>query len=185
MFTVSAQFGPVLEPNEKVHWVGKPIFALYLLTGVPFLVGGLIWGLFDYVFFKAGGTFPGPFGAVLPIFLLVHAAPCWLSILNMLRLALTYRNTFYLVTDRRLILRSGFVGVDFKSVDYDKIQDLEVNVNPFEKLFAAGTVRAATATIGWNNRPERKKFVAITSPYEVFKQIKQLSSRSKENGFVI
>lgn len=33
------------------------------------------------------------------------------------------------------MMRSGFWGTDFKAIDYDKIADLTVTVNPIENIF--------------------------------------------------
>ena len=46
----------------------------------------------------------------------------------MIRLVLVHRNTVYALTNKRVMLRSGFFGIDFKAIDFDKIQNLEVNM---------------------------------------------------------
>ena len=42
------QFDAVLDSDEQVLWVGKPNITIFMLTGIPFLVIGLLWGSFDY-----------------------------------------------------------------------------------------------------------------------------------------
>jgi len=118
-------------------------------------------------------------GGFLSIFFLLHMAPLWLSIINMLRLILVYRNTRYAYTNKRMMFRTGFFGIDFKSVDYDKMQNLEVNVGPLEKLFNVGSIRTFTgefASAGEHGtRPVYNVFKAIEDPYAVYKAIKQVS----------
>jgi len=167
-FNMPKQFEQVLDKDEKVLWVGQPKLVPFLLTGLPFLIIGAIWFCLDYfIFIKNMSMSTSPY--LIPFFLL-HLSPSWMSILNILRLILVYNNTFYTYTNRRLMMRSGFWGTDFKALDYDKITDIEVNVNPIEKIFDVGTIKAYS---GVNTVYDR--FLAIRNPYEVFKMIKQIS----------
>jgi hypothetical protein len=71
--------------------------------------------------------------------------------------------------------RSGFWGIDIKAIDYDKIIDIEVNVNPIENLFGVGTIKAFSGGAGDDSRRLNDRFIAISNPYEVFKKIKEVS----------
>ncbi|TAL18495.1 PH domain-containing protein [bacterium] len=171
-----AQFGAVKDDDEQLLWVGKPNFTVFMLTGVPFLIIGLLWGAFD--FFFATKMFSGDSNAPLFFavpFLLLHSAPCWLGIANMVRLFLVHGNTFYAVTTKRLMLRSGFWGTDFKTVDYDKIADMEVNVGPVENSLCVGTIRAFSGNTTSKGGRIYDSFIGIQQPYEVFKKIKGIS----------
>ncbi len=171
------EFDAVKDNDETIYWTGQPKFVPFLAKGIPFLIIGLLWGAFDLFFLmnmmSIGGAQP-----FIWIFMLLHLFPFYGSILNMFRLALVHHNTFYAITSKRLMLRTGFFGIDFKAVDYDKIQNLEVNVGPLEKLFNVGTIRAFTGEYAHTKngtRPLFNEFIAIEEPYEVFKQIKQVS----------
>lgn len=171
------EFDAVKDNDETIYWTGQPKFVPFLAKGIPFLIIGLLWGAFDLFFLmnmmSIGGAQP-----FIWIFMLLHLFPFYGSILNMFRLALVHQNTFYAITSKRLMLRTGFFGIDFKAVDYDKIQNLEVNVGPLEKLFNVGTIRAFTGEYAHTKngtRPLFNEFIAIEEPYEVFKQIKQVS----------
>lgn len=83
-------------------------------------------------------------GFAIPFFAL-HLFPLWASLLNMLRLPLVHGNTFYAVTSKRLMLRSGFWGTDFRAIDYDRIADLEVNVNPSKTCWESAPYRPSPA----------------------------------------
>ncbi len=171
-----SRFESIRESNEEIFWVGKPAFVPFLVTGIPFLIFGLIWGAIDYYAFilpmgKGNGRF---LGFAIPFFAL-HLAPLWLSILNILRLFLVHGNTFYAFSNKRLLARTGFWGTDFKTVDYDKIFDLEVNVNPVESMLGVGTIRAFSGRTTSKGARIYDRFVAISNPYEVFKRIKEVS----------
>jgi hypothetical protein len=73
------------------------------------------------------------------------------------------------------LARSGFWGTDFKTVDYDKISDMEVNVNPVENMFSVGTIQAFSGRTTSKGAKIYDRFIAIANPYEVFKRIKEVS----------
>lgn len=74
------------------------------------------------------------------------------------------------------MMRTGFIGTDFKTIDYDKISDIEVNVNVIERIFNVGTVRffsGRTQTDEGNTTKLYDKWISIKDPYDVFKLVKQ------------
>ncbi|HRI47063.1 MAG TPA: PH domain-containing protein [Ignavibacteriaceae bacterium] len=173
--SVPDQFVQVLDRDEKVFWIGKPKFVPFMMTGIPFLLVGIVWFAFDYfAFLKNIDLEDGVSGFVVPFFIM-HLFPTWGSILNLIRLALVFNNTYYTYTNKRLMMRSGFWGTDFRAIDYDKISDIEVNVNPIENMFNVGSIMAYS---GRNNSKGGRiydRFIAIENPYHVFKMIKQIS----------
>jgi hypothetical protein len=176
---IPAEFDAVKDYDETILWSGKPTFIPFLAQGIPFLLFGLMWGAFDSIFFL--GIFSGGFGGMswfLMPFMLFHLFPFYGSILNMFRLALVFRNTRYAITTKRVMIRSGFFGIDFKAIDFDKIQNLEVNVGPLEKLYNVGSIRIFSGQIIHTKNGTRDGsdiFKAIQDPYAVFKQLKQVS----------
>lgn len=171
-----ARFEPIRDKDEEIYWVGKPAFVPFIITGIPFLIFGLLWGAFDYFgFIRHMNKMPNDFaGFAIPFFAL-HLLPFWLSILNMLRLFLVHGNTYYAFSNKRLLARSGFWGTDFKTVDYDKISDMEVNVNPIENMFGVGTIQAFSGRTTSKGAKIYDRFIAVANPYEVFKRIKEVS----------
>jgi len=88
-------FDPVLSSNEAVAWTGRPHFVPYLLTGVPFLVIGCLWGAFDLQFIRHMPA--SQMGFAIP-FLALHLFPFWGSILYMLYLVISFHNVVYALT---------------------------------------------------------------------------------------
>ncbi len=170
---IPPQFEAVRDQDESMLWIGKPVFVPFLCSGIPFLVIGLIWGAIDYFGFIR--NMPANMARFAIPFFALHLLPFWASILNMARLYLVFNNTCYAITNKRLLMRSGFFGIDFKAIDYDKIADIEVNVGPIENLFGVGTIQAFSGSSGDGRRRPCDQFVAIANPYEVFKQIKKVS----------
>jgi hypothetical protein len=167
------QFHTVKDADENFIWVGEPMFFPFLCTGIPFLIIGLLWGAIDYFgFIQHMGSQKGfPVGFAVPFFTL-HLFPFWGSILNMLRLILVHKNTFYAITNKRVMMRSGFWGIDFNAVDYDKISDIQVTVNPLENILGVGTIRISAGKVSSKGSPLTDDFIAVKNPYEVFKKLK-------------
>ena len=168
-------FQAVLDRDESILWQGTPAWLPFVIQGVPFLVVGCLWAAIDYFGFIRHMRLDGPQAGFLIPFFLLHLFPFWASVLNLLRLLLVHRNTFYAFTNKRLMLRSGFWGTDFKAIDYDRIEDLSVTVNPLENLLGVGTIRAFTGAYTAKGRPVLDRFTAIAEPYEVYRRLKQVS----------
>lgn len=170
------QFDAVLDHDEQVLWVGNPTVIPFLMSGLPFLLLGLIWGAIDYFgFIKHIGTSKEPaLGFMVPFFAL-HLLPLWLGVGNMLRLCLVFGNTCYAFTNKRILLRTGFWGIDFKSIDFDRLQEIEVTVNPIENMLGVGSLKMFSGGITGKGAPTFNFFIGIEKPYEVYKQLKTVT----------
>lgn len=171
-----ALFSDILDEGEEILWFEKPVYLLFVLTGVPFLIFGLIWGYIDYqIILFAQELDSKVFLNFLYIFLILHAFPCWVSVLNIFYLIFGHKNVAYILTNRRLIKRSGIFGIDYKSIDHDRIVDLNISVNPLENLYKVGTISAYSGNSTRKGHKIHDKFVAIKNPYKVYKQMKSVS----------
>ncbi len=172
-YNLPRAFEAVKDADEEIHWLGKPNFWAFITRGIPFLCIGLIWGAIDYFGFirNMDGEMAG---FAIPFFAL-HLFPFWASILNMVRLFLVHGNTYYAFSNKRLMMRSGFWGTDFKVIDYDKISDLEVNVNPIENSLGVGTIQAFSGRVSNKGGRIYDKFIGIKDPYAVFKKLKEVT----------
>jgi membrane protein YdbS with pleckstrin-like domain len=169
--TGSPDFDKILDTNEVVLWSGRPNAVPFYLSGVPFLIFGILWGCFDYFGFIRHMT-SREAGFAIPFFAL-HLFPLWLGVGNMFRLVFVFRNTEYAITNRRLLIRGGFWGISFKSVDYDRIQETDVSVGPIEKMLDVGTIKFFSGAQTSRGANIYDRFIGISDPYEVYKKIKQ------------
>jgi hypothetical protein len=166
------EFEAVTEPGEKVLWTGRPVFWPFVLHAVPILIFGAIWGLMDLGILGKAATSKGHVDLFLFGFGFLHAFPAWGSLLYAAYLVMVHGNTAYAYTNRRLLMRSGVVGTSFTSVDYDRIQELDVTVGVIERLFGVGTVRAYCGRNTSKGARIYDQFVSIANPYDVFRAIK-------------
>lgn len=168
------EFESVRDNNEEILWTGKPTFTPYFITALGLLAGAAIFvGIF--VVFTRIGPKDSAFDAFHWIFILF---PIGFSLFAFLKKLLAYSNTVYAYTNRRVMMRTGFIGTDFKSIDYDKISDIEVTVNFIERAYNVGTIKFFSGRTETNDGTTTKlydRWEAIPNPYEVFKKVKQIS----------
>lgn len=181
------EFTSILNSGEQVQWTGRPVTLPFLSSGLLFLVFGLIWGAIDYgfinVFMGRRGGMPSEMLTILVPFFLLHTAPCWLSVLNILRLALVAQKTWYGFTGQRLLMKGGMWGSSLRTIAYEEITALEVTVNPIESMFGVGTIKIDTGRTrtGRNGTyPVYDTFSAIQNPYEVYKQLSGAYAAAKD-----
>lgn len=162
-------FEPVLASGEAVAWTGRPHLVPYLLTGVPFLVIGCLWGWFDLNLMR--GMHGKDVGFAIPFFAL-HLFPFWGSVLFMLYLLSAYHNVVFAITDQRVILRGGAFAPSFKSHDFNDIDQLSVSSGPFESMVGAGSVKFSTGKTTSKGAVIYAQIRAVDGAYEVFKQLR-------------
>ncbi len=181
-----------LRTSERILWRGKPVLKSFVLVNniFPFLFG-LVFMFFSLAFF----VFPMiSFGAPLEFVLfplvfffvgfgLAFGMPIWAF--------LAYRNTEYLISDQRLIIQTGAVGIDMRFVDLEKVQEVNVRVGLVDRLFKTGSIFAVTAGqpfIGWQRGPgwsgsyvARPDLAALKEPYEVQKLLQDAIMEMKKS----
>ena len=124
-----------LKPNRKVYilesifkglpivllWGGIDAFMLYMIisTGV-FVESGMVW--------------------FIVLFFALHLSPVWMYIARIVKVVAGYKNISYTFTDKRIIVRSGIIGIDFKYQYYSDIASVNVKVGIFDRLFKVGDI---------------------------------------------
>jgi len=132
----------------------------------------MVWAVVDYQFIRQMLNTP-TFNMSMIAFFLIHLSPFWFGILNFIRLFFVFSNTIYVLTNRRLIQRSGFWGIDFQSLDHDQIADIQITVNPLDNILGTGTILVTHAGVTPGTKPD--KIIGVKDPYSVFSQIKTVS----------
>lgn len=143
----------ILLPDEQVLWRDKPDKRAYILQAMMSMMPiALIWLIFDGAFIvgigygMAKGAVPlGILGFVIPFFLL-HLAPVWMWIANTVKAVAEIKNIEYVATDRRVIVRSGIFGIDFKFLNYVEIETVNVRVSITDRLFKVGDIYINAST---------------------------------------
>ena len=163
----------LLEPKEKLIYDGKPAYAPYITSAI---FGTLLAVIFIGIFI----------GAFLKSITIAVAAGITIFILGIILSNIAYRRTHYAITNKRAIVQSGIIGRDFKSIDYDRMQNVSVDVGILGVIFKVGSVKIFTgemeSTGGKHPGIQAKydRFNYVASPYEIMKQLQTHLSKMKE-----
>ena len=139
------QVEDILEEGETILQRLKPDRRDYILEaifkGLPFV---LIWAAFDVFFIVmmvTTGAFTQMGGFMIPVligFFALHLLPVWLYIAGIVKRVGGYKNIEYVITDKRIIIRSGLIGIDFRYFYYSAIQSVTVKVGLWDRMFKVG-----------------------------------------------
>ena len=182
----------ILDKDEEVKVSFKPnqkrFVFLNLIISVPFLL------LFFGIFFGVGlagllgiMAFEGGNGG--GIFMLIPSVIILIIIIStIVGTAVRYKRTIYVITNKRIIIRSGFIGVDYKSLELKNISMVNVRMDFMDKLVKpnTGTIFFGSASTpvysGGNNNQSTSQFTFshVENPYEVYRVCKEHIDASKE-----
>ena len=161
----------VLTAGESVIWSGKPKKGAFItnriMTMAPFAIlwlcvdCGIIFGMFHDGFEGFGG---------MKIFLLgffaLHLMPVWIWLGNILTAKKVWDNTEYALTNKRIIIQSGFVGMDYQSIFYSDIKNVQLRVGLVDRMLGVGDIYLDTAQ-------GKKTFLDIENAYTVYPMIQK------------
>ena len=170
------EFEAVKDDDENFIWIGKPELKPFLasmliagVVGIGFVIAIVMFNIHALKEDENSNSF---FVYFILAFVFVPA------IFKYFAAILSYKNTIYGFSNKRIMMRSGFIGTDFKMIDYDKIVDIEVKVNPIDRFFNTGTIKFFSGREKIDDEGSstklHDKWSNIGNVYEVFKQVKKV-----------
>ena len=178
----------ILDNDEEVVEYFKPnkkrsVLINILFTGVIFYLfafGIMLFGILGLTGVTKWTNEDGTRDMFTPLIItLVGLIPLLMHTVSFIGLIVRYKRTLYVITNKRAVIRSGFIGVDYKSLELKNVLSLDVRVDFLDKLVKpnTGSVYFGSAVnYGYNNNNGRQNiysFSHIDEPYEVYKKIKQ------------
>ena len=135
----------VLSENEQILWRGKPKKSAFILnrilTMLPF---ALLWLLFDGGFIvllcTIGSEIPKPVIIGICVFFVFHLLPVWIWISHIVTANRQHKNLEYAFTDKRIIIKSGIIGIDFKNIYYTDISSVNLRVGLVDRMCKVGDI---------------------------------------------
>lgn len=108
------------------------------------------------------------------------------SLILFFYLILSYKNTFYAISDKRFIIRGGFIGIDYKTLNIKQVAGINVRVSPLDKMIKPTTgsltfLSPALHSCNGQNRASPFIFVYVNNPYELNKEISQYLKGEENN----
>ena len=166
-----------IRPNKK-RFVTLNVLLICLITAIPmipcFIVGLL--GALDVIRFVDE---TGAKDWIAPVGFLVFAGVSFLMAVAFIVSGIVrYSKTLFVITNKRLIVRSGFIGVDYKSLHLEDVTASAVRVGLLDKLCKPNTgtllFGAASSPIydQRNGHALAFGFFHVDDPYDLYKRVK-------------
>lgn len=169
------EFDSIKSDDEEILWLGKPVFIPYILRSIWVNLFTIAFGVIWIVGTKGisnGESDQNSWTWLFGLLALIHGGYMLLYQL------FSFPNTAYGYSNRRVMMRTGFIGTDFKTIEHAKISEIEVNVNMFERWFNVGTIRFFSGQTETDDGETVKLYdgwISVKDPYTVFKMVKQAS----------
>jgi uncharacterized membrane protein YdbT with pleckstrin-like domain len=157
--------------GETLVWKGHPSWRAMLLFYVKWTIIALIPAAI-YVALQAAGQ---------------DSSVTWLGGATVIALILVYvigwvlrRTTRYLVTDRRISIRTGLFARNERTMHVERIQNVNMSQNMFQRLLGIGDVDWDTAGTGVADAEFR--FRGIDDPSELVRLVDEYHSQQLDPG---
>jgi membrane protein YdbS with pleckstrin-like domain len=161
----------MLMGGEEVLWRGKPKKNAFVMNRIiKILPIALIWILFDGIMIGAmiiTGAIREMLWFAIPFFAF-HLLPVWVWLGNVISASKRWKNTEYAITDKRIILRDGLFGYNFKSIDYAEVDHVNIRVGFIDRLLKVGDIHITVS-----GKTDNNVILDIEQPFSVFKMLQK------------
>lgn len=93
---------------------------------------------------------------------------------NTVRAFREVKNLEYAITDKRIIIRSGVIGIDFKFINYTEIDSVNVKVGFIDKIFKVGDIyinSSVNSGVLWD----------VSNPYGIARALQKVTTDIKSD----
>jgi len=172
----------VLKPNAKKFWwvVGIVLFSITVFFNALFIL--TVFGIYSDGGIKDLCT--------VWLTIIIAGGVSLLAVVIVILLAsLAFHNRYYAYSNKRILIRSGVFGVDFKVLEYKLLGAMTVNVNVIDKILGGktGSIRFGSASSpimgfrgGFSAAMNAFAFTHIEKPYELLREIKKAIGKEEK-----
>ena len=173
----------LITADEQILWRGKPKKSAFLWGSICKMMPlALVWLLFDGAFLAIMITnnifaeMPPVFIVALCVFFAFHLLPVWLWLKNVLTANHAHKNLEYAVTQKRVLIRSGIIGIDVQSIYYADIESVNLKVGIIDRILKVGDIYLTgkvKAQVLWD----------IENPYDTVRFLQEVVHDMKTDTF--
>ena len=100
----------------------------------------------------------------------------WIWLWNAVSAARRWKNTAYFVTNRRILIQTGFVDQQLQTIYYKDIEHADLRIGLVDKLLGVGDIYFNMGSYYSNKKvkPLEKAFLDIEKPHEVYNRLQQV-----------
>ncbi|MCL2797920.1 MAG: PH domain-containing protein [Firmicutes bacterium] len=184
---MTEMFNDVLENNEHIVAVYKPDKTKFRWGVSLSILGSTVW---FYLFLLVGlipdeGSEPMPWQFYPIMAGIITGVIVVIFIVTFIFTGVYFKNKFYAYTNRRIIIRSGILGIDYKSLEFKFLTATIVNVSPLDKILKrnTGSIKfgSPSSQIGSvaNGAANLYAFKHILRPYDTLREIKEAINQTE------
>lgn len=116
---------------------------------------------------------------VFNTFFALHLAPVWIWLGSVVTARRRWKKTQYAITDKRIIIQTGFVEMDYKTIYYKDIKNVNLKVGIIGKLFSVGNIYFDTignsiyTSQANNSKGVPQAFQCVENAYELYTKLQK------------
>ncbi|MDR2918049.1 MAG: PH domain-containing protein [Tannerella sp.] len=169
------EFENIIEKDEQIQWAAKPKSVPLFYPFLPMIIMYIL-GIVFYICIGFKSTNVSP--VILNILFILT------PFLFFLTMHVLYSKQLYAFSNKRIIIRNGFIKPYFKTIRYDEIIETKVKINILDKIVHTGSILFFTGET-WEIQGKKEKayyyWRAIENPHEIFDKVKQISRKNETN----
>ena len=169
----------LLSENEKLLWAGKPQKQAYIFSQcITLMPIALIWLLFDGFAISSMVGFGNMISLwfLIPFFAL-HLLPVWLWLGSSATAKTRWDKTYYLISDKRIIIQTGLIGEKIVTIFFKDISNVDLQVGLTGRLFGVGDITFQTPAIAGGQHDVSgvfKAFLCLEDAAELYRRFQKI-----------
>lgn len=122
-----------LSRDENILYQGRPNFLRMLISNNIFVLAIMLFILSSILHFMIN---------LNGIFITFTIA---MLVISLIPTTFIYETTKYIVTNKKIVLESGFFGKDYEMIKFEKIVNTQLDVKPIDYIMGTGNIHLYTA----------------------------------------
>lgn len=169
----------ILSDDEKVLWRAKPKKTSFILNAFfKFFFVALIWAAIDISMIVLITVnmkeIPWYIILFLVVFFFFHLLPVWIWVANIITAARRLKLEEYAFTDKRIIIKRGFIGANMQSILYSSITSVNLRIGIIERMCKVGDIYIVA-------NQEKNILEDINNPYFVYEKLQKIANDIKND----
>ncbi len=174
----SAYIMNMISQDENILWHGKPNKQCYILEAIfnPFFFFALFWAYIDMHMIR---VIVELWQYEMLLFFLIHMTPVWIYLGSVIYAALKYKNTEFIVTNKKIYVTGGVLKQSCKKKLYRQINEISPHQGYFDKKLNVGDVEMIDRSDYYHTKNGIRYNKFIIADIAEFRQVYELISKVK------
>ena len=161
----------IIGEGETLLLKVKPKKSAYIFNSIiKILPLSIVWLIIDAGFISSlaiTAAVPKTFWAFIIPFFAIHMLPVWIGIVTIINASKSWKNLEYAFTERRIILRSGVIGINIVNIYYADIKGVNLKIGFYDRMFKVGDIYISSAG-------KSQVLYDLENPYFILERVQKL-----------